>query len=699
MSALNNSSGKGHSEKQRSVTELENRIQILESATRKWDEIHRMLLESQKILSAKYDQVQQTRERMEQAMKAGDLAWWDWMVESGGMKYNEERGRLLGFSPDELPKNMDQAMQAIHPDDRKEVEKQLAEHLEGELPYYEAEYRLRTKEGKWRWFHDRGKVMVRDIKGNPLEVAGVLLDITDRKEAEEALREARDLADAANKAKTLFLSNMSHEIYTPMAGVVGMAEILKQSGLEGEQREYLDIIMQSANNLMAILNDIMEFIQVENNKVILSEAPVNLGELQKEIVAETSRKCQKKGLALYTFFDPQIPDVVMGDQHRIRQLVQILVSNAVKFTDEGSITLSTEFESWQQDVIRIRFRISDTGIGIPEKEVKRLFQSFTRLNTKVGKYGGSGLGLSIAEHLARLMNGSIEVQSVEGEGSSFICSVEFQRLTEQERFPDASWIAGKRFLLVDSDETARNLLRDYLLIWEGEVEVCQTSQQAKEMVRHQKEAHNPFDLLLVSPENQQDIPADFSGSLLVFKQDVNVPMEAMKQADIRVALYRPFFPDQLLEALKAVQSAKQGSVEVFGKMTSGEEKISEKRVLNILLAEDNLINQKVALVTLKQLGHHTELAENGRQAVEKMASGNFDLILMDIFMPEMNGLDATREIRKLEAREKRKPVFICAITANVRKEDEEACFEVGMDAYITKPFRLEELTKILSKMG
>ena len=293
------------------ITELESENRILKSATMQWDHVQKTLLESYEKMRESEGLLRQLRERMERALTSGDLAWWDWEYQTGMLRYNPERARLLGCSPEELPKNFPEFAAQIHSEDHDEVVRMIRRVIDGEIPGYEAEYRLQTKSGEWRWFYDRGKVAERDILGNPVLISGVLIDVHERKLAELALSRARDLADAASRAKSIFLANMSHEIYTPMAGVVGMADILNQSELTQEQREYLDIIVHSASNLMSILNDIMEFIKVENRKIELVSVPVSISQLIREITDHYLEKCRQKNLELLTYFDPRIPDHVL----------------------------------------------------------------------------------------------------------------------------------------------------------------------------------------------------------------------------------------------------------------------------------------------------------------------------------------------------------------------------------------------------
>lgn len=690
------------------IRELEEKISVLSSATEQWDHLQQIYLDSHARLRESEASCREIKERLERAIKAGNLAWWDWNHKTDTIRYDPSLARMLGKEADELPQLFREMVRLIHPDDHNEFMNRLQKHLHGENDYYEAEFRLQRKNGQWKWFYDRGKVMERDIMGNPLSLSGVLLDITDRKMAEKELMEARNLADASSKAKSLFLANMSHEIYTPLAGVVGMADILKQSGLADEQLEYINIIVNAASNLMSVLNDIMEYIKAENKKIELAVVPLAITQLIQEIGSETLERCREKGLELLTYVDPQIPDYVMGDPRRLRQLLQIFIHNAIKFTDQGRVIMAVEFAGWDEGAIRIRFRITDTGIGIPAHELKNLFQSFTRVNTKIGKYGGSGLGLAIAKYLIELMNGTIEVESTEGEGSMFAFFVEFDRLSEQESHLDASAIKGSRLLLVDPDRVRRDIIKSYLLVWDCEVDEADSIPEALDQVKHKLHVKKPFDLTIIEYGSFAADPELFfkqmdqaewadSSSLLIAASDQPLLDELLRKAGFRAVLLRPFVPGQLIEAIRETVNGKGRELRKIGESPTREASVSERKKLKVLLVEDNLINQRVALVTIKKLGHEVVLAENGKEALEMFKPGKYDLILMDILMPEMNGLEATKKIREMEYGGKADPVHICAITANINKEDEDACYEAGMNSYITKPFRLEELNAVLSK--
>jgi len=690
------------------IRELEERISLLSSATEQWDHLQQIYLDSHARLQESEASCREIKERLERAMRAGNLAWWDWDNKTDVIRYDPSLARMLGKEAEELPQLFREMVKLIHPDDHEDFINRLQKHVSGEGGYYEAEFRLQSKDGQWKWFYDRGKVMEKDIMGNPLTLSGVLLDITDRKLAEKELLEARNLADASSKAKSLFLANMSHEIYTPLAGVVGMADILKQSGLADEQLEYINIIVNAASNLMSVLNDIMEYIKAENKKIELVVVPLAITHLMQEVEPEILDRCHDKGLELLTYIDPQIPDFVIGDPRRVRQLLQIFIHNAIKFTERGRVVIAIEFAGWDEETIRIRFRITDTGIGIPANELGNLFRSFTRVNTKIGKYGGSGLGLAIAKYLIELMNGTIEVESTEGEGSMFAFTVEFDRLTEQESHLDASEIKGSRMLLVDPDQVRRNVIKDYLLVWDCEVEEADSIPQALDQVKHKLQVKKPFDMTIIEygsfagdPElffKQLDQPEWAKSSpLLIAARNQPLLDELIRKAGFRAVLLRPFIPGQLIEAIRDTVNGKSRELKKIGESPSREGSASASKKLKVLLVEDNLINQRVALVTIKKLGHEVVLAENGKEAIELFQPGKFDLILMDILMPEMNGLEATKMIREMESQGKADPVHICAITANINKEDEDACYEAGMNSYITKPFRLEELNAVLSK--
>ena len=689
--------------------ELENKLVRL--ASQQWEHLQKVYQESIDRLQLIERELSSSHERTDRALFGGDLAWWDWDYKTGNVCFNENRARMLGYGVDELPQTYAEIIKMIHPDDYNHTMARLNRHLSGSHPNYEAEFRLKTKSGEWRWFFDKGKIVETDILGKPVRLAGVLIDIHERKSVENELIVARDVAVADSSAKSNFLVSMSHDIYTPMAGVIGMAEILKQSKLSQEQDEYLNIIVKSATNLMSILNDIIEYSKLESGKLELHEKPFSVHQVIEEITGSIIERTHEKGLEILSFQDPNIPFEVVGDPVRLRQVLKIFTDNAIKFTEKGEIRIEAHFIAWDDETVKVRFSVCDTGIGISEEGMKKLFTSFSKLDSPESKkYTGGGLGLAIARRLIDRMNGQITVDTNPGEGTTFSFTVVFERYKDSETTePLKEILQGLKVLLLDPSASRRSILTNYLVRWDAEVAECAVPAEALKLIQHRAEINKPFDLIIIENNMPGIDGLKFASSIkhaawirksklvLATSRLESVSSAELAASGILVSMVHPYTISRLRSRIKEALS--QIRREHSGEQDDIDLHLMEdqKKVLNILLAEDNQINQKVALVTLEKLGHTTDLAENGKIAVEMFAKKNYDLVLMDMFMPEMDGLAATRLIRQFEADNPgRNPVHICAITANTSQEDEEKCYLAGMNSYISKPFRLEELVKVLN---
>ncbi|MEI7980303.1 MAG: ATP-binding protein, partial [Bacteroidota bacterium] len=436
---------------------------------------------------------------VEQAMKAGDLSWWEWDYKTGYIKCDSNRSRLLGFQEKEIPTSFDAITKMIHPDDYHTVMDRITAHLDGQRPTYIAQFRLKTKSGDWRWFSDRGKIVETDILGKPVKLAGALIDINEGKIMEKELIEARDKSIADSRAKSSFLSSMSHEIYTPMAGVVGMAQILRQSKLSQEQNEYLDVIVKSATDLMSILNDILEYSKIEAGKVEFHDKPFSIHQVIEEIAATLADKAMEKGIDILSFQDPNIPVEVVGDPVRLRQILKIFTDNSLKFTEKGEIRIEAGFQEWDEDTVRIRFIIADTGIGISPEGIKKLFCSFSKLDSPESKkYGGGGLGLAIAKNLIDRMDGHIAVESTPGTGTIFTFSITFDRYKDSE-VPDPmkKTMKGQKVLIIDTRDSHAELLRNYFERWDCDVEISNDPGEALKKMHHQAEIRKPYHLAVI----------------------------------------------------------------------------------------------------------------------------------------------------------------------------------------------------------
>ena len=695
------------------IKELEKENKLLRLASQQWEHLQKVYSESNERLQELERELSASHERTELALFGGDLAWWDWNYKTGKVHYNENRARMLGYDVAELPQTFGDITRMIHPDDYEITMAHLESHLTGKNPNYEAEFRLKTKTGEWKWFFDKGKVVETDIFGKPLRLAGVLIDIDARKNIENELIVAVDRANADSHAKSHFLASMSHEIYTPMAGVIGMADILKQSKLSQEQEEYLNVIVKSATNLMSILNDIIEYSKLESGKLEFHEKPFSVHQVVEEVTGSFVDKSNEKGVEILSFQDPNIPVEVVGDPVRLRQVLKIFTDNALKFTDKGEVRVEAEFVSWDNETVKIRFNVCDTGIGISEAGIKKLFTSFSKLDSPESmKYGGGGLGLAIARRLIDRMNGKVSVESVPGGGTTFSFTVHFDRYGDAEVADQMKeMLKGVKVLIVDPQQSRRSILRTYFERWDAEVDECGKTEEAVKLIQHKAQIKRAFDLVVVefnlpgmnglqfATSMKKDPLMRQTKLLLTTSRLFPVSSSELAAAGVLVALVRPYTLSRLKGRIKEVLTQVKKDFAELQDEVELHMRDDQKRVLNILLAEDNLINQRVALVTLEKMGHATDLAENGKIAVEMVFKKEYDLVLMDMFMPEMDGLTATKKIREMEALDPaRNPIHICAITANTTAEDEAQCYEAGMNSYISKPFRLGELIKILNRL-
>ncbi|MCX6286211.1 MAG: ATP-binding protein [Bacteroidetes bacterium] len=688
--------------------ELKNRIQALEAelkvvrlASMQWEEIQRTYQKSNDRLQQVFGELNQVNERLTMAFEASQLAWWDWDFKSGKLDCSENMALLLGLKKESLPTTFSAFLDLIHPEDAYEVKENLERHLNGVTAYFESEYRLKTSSGDWKWVFDKGKIVEKDILGKPLRLLGVTMDVERKKVHEKNLLTEFEKADEANRAKSSFLATMAHEIFTPLSGVVGMAEILKQSELSPEQKEYLGIIEDSATNLLSVFNTIMDFLKIEAGQIELTSSVFSVYELMEDLVTTIIPEAREKELEVLSFVDPNIPLQVKGDLSRLKQVLRVFADNGVKFTENGEITITAHFLSWDEDTVNIQFKVTDTGIGISEEALKRIFTSFTRISPSTGKYGGSGLGLAIARHLIIKMKGEVHVDSTPGKGSSFIFNVLLEKVPGSEPLVIDPKIKGLKVLIIDPSMARAGILLDYMSRMDCEAEHFSNLTDGFQEITHRHEIKKPADLVIVELEAAKLALGSFNSSqpwdevnkILILYQGTEISGKIVKMG-FSSMLKRPFLPAELSESVYNVithnisLSAAKGDGKPLPR--------HEARELSILLAEDNLISQKVAKVTLNKLGHHIDVAENGKIAVDLFKKNKYDLIVMDIFMPEQDGLEATREIRQIEQADlSRKAIHICAITANADKDDEEKCYQAGVNSYITKPFKLEELMEML----
>ncbi|NCC27501.1 MAG: response regulator [Gammaproteobacteria bacterium] len=670
-------------------------------------DLEAQVVERTRALEALNAQLKQSEERYAFALDASNDGLWDWDIRADRTYYSPAYFGMLGYRPGELDdERLDLWSDLVHPDDRAPVMEAVENRLMVEGGY-EIEFRLRARDGAYKWILDRGKVVARDEAGTPIRAVGTHTDLTARKQIEIQLREAKEQAESASRAKSAFLANMSHEIRTPMNAIIGMSHLALKTDLTTGQRGYVRKILGSSQHLLGILNDILDFSKIEAGKLTVDKHEFELECLFDTFANQLNAQISRKGLEMVIDIGPEVPRWLIGDALRLGQVLINLGSNAVKFTEQGEIDIVVRVARRTSDEVLLRFEVCDTGIGLTDDQRALLFRSFQQADSSTTRrYGGTGLGLAISKRLVELMGGEIHVDSTPGAGSTFWFTAMLGIGRTEPRLlvprPDLTHCPA---LIVDDHDYARSILRDMLASMTFDVTEADCGPAAIAAVERAAQEGRPFAVVYLDwrmpgmdglevARRIHALRLDPAPKLVMVtahgKEELITDARAAGVADV---LIKPVHASILFDTTMDVLGGEvRGARDIIPGTHPELAQLKGIRGARLLVVEDNELNREVAMELLTGAGLLVDLAEDGAIAVEKVQQARYDLVFMDMQMPVMDGIEATQAIRRL-------PEFadlpIVAMTANAMVGDRERCLQAGMNDHLSKPIDPEALWAML----
>jgi PAS domain S-box-containing protein len=664
--------------------------------------------------------LRESETKLEEAQRIAHVGYWDRDLDTDLVTWSDETYRIFGLRPSERNLTLAQVAELIHPDDRPKMLEAVGETLQGGARY-DVEYRAIRPNGEVRIVHSQGSI-TKDNSGRPRRMFGTVQDITERR--------AKEAAEAANRAKDEFLANVSHEIRTPMNAILGMTELALDTPLTDDQRQCLRTVKSAADNLLGIINDLLDFSKIEAGKMELVPADFSLRAAVGDTLRALAARAHKKGIELISEVWPDVPDALVGDASRLRQVLLNLVGNAIKFTERGEVVVEVQRLSTAvtdatdekdrrasssasvlsvSSVDALRFCVRDTGIGIPKDQHERIFRAFEQEDASTTrKYGGTGLGLTIAARLVALMGGTITVESEPGRGSTFAFTARFgrqQHLPEPIPVQPPVLLQNLPVLVVDDNATNRHILQEWLHGWRMQPAAVGDAVAALDALRQAAARGRPYPLVLLDAR-MPDIDGlalaaqirqhpELSAPRIILLSSGDRPGDLARARELRIDahLLKPVQPDELLETIHRVMSRGNGDLPPAAgpaELEPTRAAVPAARPLRVLVAEDNEFNAQLLEQLLGRRGHRVRLANNGREALGLAGEGGFDLLLLDVHMPELDGFAVVGAIRERE-RTAGGHLPIIALTARSRQEDRERCLAAGMDDFLAKPIRAADL--------